>query len=80
MVDSPIPPPPTPEQAAAMAAAAQQFYNEVWTLLGIGTFVTLLRTVARVRKVGFSKLQADDVLVLIALVSYNITLSPVTLI
>ena len=63
-----------------MAAAAQQFYNEVWTLLGVGTFVTLLRTVARVRKVGFSKLQADDVLVLIALVSCHIILTYIALI
>lgn len=65
-----IPPPPTPEQAAAMAAAAHEFNVEVWTLLSFGTLVTLLRTYARVKNVGFKKLQPDDYLVWIALVRF----------
>jgi hypothetical protein len=69
---SPIPPPPTPEQAAAMAAAAQRFYNELWILLGVGSLVTILRTVARVRKAGLRKLYGDDVLALVALIFYGI--------
>jgi hypothetical protein len=70
--ESPIPPPPTPEQAAAMAAAAQRFYNELWILLGVGSLVTILRTIARVRKAGLRKLYGDDVLALVALIFYGI--------
>ncbi|KAI9151457.1 hypothetical protein HJFPF1_08659 [Paramyrothecium foliicola] len=64
---SAIPPAPTPEQAAAMAAAAQAFNNELWVLLAIGTLVTILRSIARVRNVGFKGLKPDDYLVWIGM-------------
>lgn len=73
-MDNPaIPPPPTPEQAAAMAAAAYQATVEVWTLLAVGSLVTMLRTFARVKSVGFRRLQPDDYLVWVALVRLTIS-------
>lgn len=64
-------PVPTPEQQAAQAAAAaaaQQFNIEAWTLLAVGLVVTALRTYARIKSVGFRKLEADDYLVWFAAV------------
>lgn len=66
-----------PAAAAAAAAAAQaaaaaamlQFTIEAWTLLSIGLVVTMLRTYARVKAVGFKGLQADDYLVWVGAVS-----------
>ncbi|CAG9997247.1 unnamed protein product [Clonostachys byssicola] len=70
-MDNPaIPPPPTPEQAAAMAAAAEKLNIEVWTLLAFGILVTMLRTYARVKAVGFKGLQPDDYLVWVAVTFY----------
>lgn len=63
----PTTPAPDPAaQAAAMAAAQaamNQFTIEAWTLLGVGLLVTIIRTYARVRTVGWKGLQADDYLV-----------------
>jgi hypothetical protein len=73
-MDNPaIPPPPTPEQAAAMAAAAEKLNIEVWTLLAFGILVTMLRTYARVKAVGFKGLQPDDYLVWVAVVRFTIS-------
>ncbi|KJZ74262.1 hypothetical protein HIM_06268 [Hirsutella minnesotensis 3608] len=59
---------------AAAAAAAQAEFNkfatEAWTLLAIGLLVTMLRTYARARTVGFKGLQADDYLVWLAAILY----------
>lgn len=63
----------TPEQQAAAAKAAaaalEQFTIEAWTLLGVGLTVTILRTYARVKAVGFKGLQPDDYLVWVGAVS-----------
>lgn len=65
--------PPDPAAQAAAQAAAQkamdQFTIEAWTLLGVGILVTLIRTYARVRTVGWKGLQADDYLVWLGVVS-----------
>ncbi|KAI1207526.1 uncharacterized protein F4807DRAFT_452868 [Annulohypoxylon truncatum] len=69
--------------AAAAAAAAQQaaaaamlqFTIEAWTLLSIGIVVTMLRTYARIKAVGFKGLQADDYLVWIGAIFYAIETS-----
>lgn len=71
-MDPAIPPPPTPEQAAALAAAAEEFNRELWILLSFGTLVTVLRTYARVRAVGFRNLQPDDYLAWVGMTFYGI--------
>ncbi|KAH7324220.1 hypothetical protein B0I35DRAFT_406053 [Stachybotrys elegans] len=53
-----------------MAAAAHEFNVEVWTLLAVGSMVTILRTYARIKSVGLRRLQPDDFLVWIALIFY----------
>lgn len=58
--------------AAAAAAAAYKATVEVWTLFAIGVAVTVLRTYARVRAVGFRHLQADDYLVWVGIVGANL--------
>lgn len=57
--------------AAAMAAAVRDFNTELWTLYAFGVAVTILRTVARVKAVGFRDLQADDFIIWIAIVRRN---------
>lgn len=52
----------------AAKAAIHKATVETWTLYSIGVTVTLLRTYARVRAVGFRHLQAEDVLVWIGIV------------
>ncbi|KAI1458631.1 hypothetical protein F4805DRAFT_120182 [Annulohypoxylon moriforme] len=72
-----------PAAAAAAAAAAQQaaaaamlqFTIEAWTLLSIGLVITMLRTYARIKAVGFKGLQADDYLVWVGAVFYAIETS-----
>ncbi|KAI0871342.1 hypothetical protein GGS24DRAFT_471824 [Hypoxylon argillaceum] len=66
-----------PAAAAAAAAAAksaasafQQFVTEDFTLFSVGLVVTLTRTFARVKQVGFKGLQGDDYLVWIAMLIY----------
>lgn len=58
------------EVAAAKAAASafQQFVTEDFTLFAIGFVVTVTRTIARVKQVGFKGLQGDDYLVWLAMV------------
>ncbi|KAL2757019.1 hypothetical protein ACRALDRAFT_1081040 [Sodiomyces alcalophilus JCM 7366] len=65
---------PVAEAAAAAAAekAAQEFYREVWILLGVAFLVIVLRTYARYRAVGFRNFQPDDYLVWLALTFYGI--------
>lgn len=55
--------------AQAAAEAGRQFTIEAWTLYGIGVIVTVLRTYARAKAVGFRNFRADDYLVWIAIVS-----------
>lgn len=62
-------PPPSPEELAAKAAAAKQFNIEAFTLLGVGLFIIILRTCARILTVGIKRLQVDDFLVWLAAVS-----------
>ncbi|KAH7308964.1 hypothetical protein B0I35DRAFT_359934 [Stachybotrys elegans] len=59
------PPPPDAEQG-------RQLVIETWTLLGIVTVVTVLRTVSRIRSVGLKSLQADDYLVWLSLICFGI--------
>ncbi|KAI1398260.1 hypothetical protein F4819DRAFT_489745 [Hypoxylon fuscum] len=51
----------------AAEAALGQFVREDWTLFSIGVLFTVLRIYARVKHVGFKKLQADDYLVMVAM-------------
>jgi hypothetical protein len=55
----------------AAKAAAYQATVELWTLYSFGVAVTLLRTYARVRAVGFRNLKADDYLIWVAIVSLS---------
>ncbi|KAI1767222.1 hypothetical protein GGR53DRAFT_518623 [Hypoxylon sp. FL1150] len=68
-----------PAAAAAAAAAAQaallQFTIEAWTLLAIGICVTILRTYARIKAVGFRRLQGDDYLVWVGATFYAVETS-----
>jgi len=59
------------DPAAAKAAenAFRQFVTEDFTLFSVGLVVTITRTYARVRQVGFKGLQADDYLAWVAMVS-----------
>ncbi|KAI0437963.1 hypothetical protein F4803DRAFT_536810 [Xylaria telfairii] len=61
------------EVAAAKAAASafQQFVTEDFTLFAIGFVVTITRTIARVKQVGFKGLQGDDYLVWLAMLIYS---------
>lgn len=54
---------------AAAAAAAEKFNIEAFTLLGVGLTVTILRTIARVKAVGWRNFQPDDYLAWAAAVS-----------
>ncbi|KAJ2995461.1 hypothetical protein NUW58_g1260 [Xylaria curta] len=67
----------TPMDAAAAAAAEaqaarafQQFVTEDFTLFAIGLLVTVTRTFARVKQVGWKGLQGDDYLVWLAMLIY----------
>ncbi|RLL97338.1 hypothetical protein CFD26_105727 [Aspergillus turcosus] len=60
---------PAPDDAAK--AAIHKATVETWTLYSIGVTVTLLRTYARVRAVGFRHLQAEDVLVWVGILFYT---------
>ncbi|KAI1378023.1 hypothetical protein F4677DRAFT_414238 [Hypoxylon crocopeplum] len=59
-----------PAAAPAAVAALRQFVTEDWTLFSIGLSFTALRTVARVKQVGFRGLQVDDYLVWVAMIFY----------
>lgn len=54
------------EQAAARA---ESFARDGWIFLGLASAITLLRMYSRWRTVGFKRFQADDFLVMLALVS-----------
>ena len=58
------------EQAAqaAAAAAAEQFNVEAFTLLGVGLFITILRTYTLISTVGLRRLDVDDYLIWFAAV------------
>lgn len=55
---------------AAAQEALRKFTIEAWTLFSIGCLVTILRTYARVKAVGFKHLQPDDYLVWVGVVSH----------
>lgn len=59
---------PEAAAAAAMAAAVRDFNTELWTLYAFGVAITILRTYARVKAVGFGNLQADDFIIWLAIV------------
>lgn len=69
-MSSPAAPPPDAAAAAAAAAAFHQFTVEAFTLLGVGIFVTVLRTAARVRFGGWRNLSGDDYLAWLAVLFY----------
>lgn len=52
-----------------MAADAQASLDELFVLLGIGLAVILVRLYARWEAVGFSGWEADDYLMIVAMVS-----------
>lgn len=56
------------DAASEAAKAAYKASVELWTLYSFGVAVTLLRTYARVRAVGFRNLKADDYLIWVAIV------------
>lgn len=56
------------DAASDAAHAAYKATVELWTLYSFGVAVTLLRTYARVRAVGWRNLSADDYLIWIAIV------------
>ncbi|KAK1994328.1 hypothetical protein LX36DRAFT_584508 [Colletotrichum falcatum] len=58
--------------AAAAADAGLRFTIEAWKLYGIGVFVTILRTYARFKAVGFRDFRADDYLVWLAVLFYTV--------
>jgi hypothetical protein len=68
--------PTSSEEAAAAAAAAaaeaafREFAIEAWTLLAVAILVTVVRTLARVRAVGWAQLRPDDYLVWVGLVRF----------
>jgi hypothetical protein len=57
-----------PAAAKAAANALRQFVTEDFTLFSVGLLVTITRTYARVKQVGFKGLQGDDYLVWLAMV------------
>lgn len=61
--------PPDAAAAAAAQEALKNFTIEAFTLFSIACLVTILRTYARVKSVGFKHLQPDDYLVWIGVVS-----------
>lgn len=56
------------DAASDAAHAAYKATVELWTLYSFGVAVTLLRTYARVRAVGWKNLTADDYLIWTAIV------------
>lgn len=63
-----------PAAAKAAANAFSQFVTEDFTLFAVGVAVTITRTFARVKHVGFKGLQGDDYLVWLAAVSSDLHL------
>jgi hypothetical protein len=66
--------------AAAEAAAATNRAStiELWTLYSIGVLVTVLRTYARVKAVGFKNLRADDYIVWFSIVLIQTESTPLS--
>ncbi|KAI2473632.1 hypothetical protein F4781DRAFT_139490 [Annulohypoxylon bovei var. microspora] len=62
---------PDPAAAAAAAAAARAGTIRLWTLYSFGVSVTILRTYARIKAIGARNLQADDILVWVAILFYS---------
>ncbi|KAI1191955.1 hypothetical protein F5B17DRAFT_448370 [Nemania serpens] len=62
--------PMDPTAAKAAANAFQSFVTEDFTLFAVGLVVTITRTFARVKQVGFKGLQGDDYLVWLAMLVY----------
>ncbi|KAL4917787.1 hypothetical protein BDW62DRAFT_217806 [Aspergillus aurantiobrunneus] len=54
------------------AEFGRSFARETWTLYGVGMLGVVLRFVARIRRLGIRNLQADDYLMVFAVVWYTI--------
>ena len=61
---------------ATKEAQAKAYATEVFTLLGISTLLTAVRTYHRARVVGVKAFQADDYFVVLGLVSPCFTSAP----
>ena len=57
----------------AASDAAYKTAVELWTLYSIGVAITLLRTYARWRAVGWKNLRLDDLLIWVGIVSDPLT-------
>ncbi|RMJ16585.1 hypothetical protein BHE90_000011 [Fusarium euwallaceae] len=55
-----------------MARDITSFAAEAFTLLSVGIMVIILRTYARIRQVGIRNFEADDYLMLLAIIPYSI--------
>ncbi|KAL5359071.1 hypothetical protein BJX96DRAFT_147722 [Aspergillus floccosus] len=53
-------------------AYGRAFAKETWTLYGVGILGVILRFVARIRRLGIRNLQADDYIMLFAVVWYTL--------
>lgn len=67
---------PSPAEQAAIAKAIYNFTVELWTLYSIAVSITILRTYARSKVVGFKHLKADDYLAWVAVVRVEILQRP----
>ncbi|KAH8653048.1 hypothetical protein BGZ60DRAFT_386899 [Tricladium varicosporioides] len=57
--------------SAAITAAIRAFNTELWTLYGFGVLMTVFRTYARLKAVGFKDLRGDDCIVWLAILLYT---------
>ncbi|KAJ3508682.1 hypothetical protein NM208_g15786 [Fusarium decemcellulare] len=55
-----------------MARSVESFAAEAFTLLSVGIMVVFLRTYARLKQVGIRNFEADDYLMLLAIIPYTI--------
>ncbi|OJZ89863.1 hypothetical protein ASPFODRAFT_43157 [Aspergillus luchuensis CBS 106.47] len=58
--------------ASLDSAFATSFAKETWALYSVGVLGAILRFVARIRRLGYQNLQADDYLMLFAVVWYTL--------
>jgi len=59
--------------AKAAADAARQLTITQWTLYSFGILVTILRTYARFKAVGFNNFEGDDYFVWVAAVCFSLS-------
>lgn len=63
---------PSIQPLPTMARDITSFASEAFTLLSVGIMVIILRTYARIRQVGIRNFEADDYLMLLAIIPYSI--------